>query len=325
MTLKEMAIGRSDLLKINPAIIEVDETYNVRVFNPVADIEDASLLSQIREQGVKDPLVVRQDGEVVYVVQGHRRLAAVKMLMAEGMEIVSVPCLPEDKKASEADRDLDLLTSNSGKPLTWVEQAAVVKRLVAHGWDHARIARNAGFSVPHILNMLDLSAAPKEVLQQVAAGTVSQSTAVKTVRTVGKKAAAEVIKKAAATNKKGKATPAAVAKVAPKPKKEPKYPGVDVTAGDPQLPLNAVDAAEAALQAPLPPVAITPAKPAATAREVICDTLNGYLDGLKAISDKADALKLTHNERMAMATARDKVGVAWDLFSSDPKPETAAA
>jgi ParB-like chromosome segregation protein Spo0J len=107
----------------------------------------------------------------------------------------------EEIYSNEADRVLSMITRNSGKPLSMLEQAEVVKRLAAFGWDKKKIASKAGKSVQHIENILVLAGSPEELKKQVAQGDVSASNAVSLTKKHGDKAS-EVVK--GAVEKTGK-------------------------------------------------------------------------------------------------------------------------
>jgi carbamoylphosphate synthase small subunit len=91
-----------------------------------------------------------------------------------------------------------MITRNSGKPLTSMEQAEVVKRLMAFNWSIGDVVKKTGFSRTHINNLLSLSAAPAAVTDLVKQGKVSARQAVKTIRQEGGKAA-EVLTQAVKT------------------------------------------------------------------------------------------------------------------------------
>lgn len=215
MNLKSLSSGRTDLLSINPAIITVDPSYNVRKFDPVNDEDDKGLIESIRHNGVRTPLTIRLVQNEVVVVAGHRRLAAVKLLLDAGVEIKTLPCMPELRNTSDADRDLDLITSNSGKPLTGIEKSMVYARLAKYGWSEEQIAKRVGVSSQHVRDMLTLHVVPEPIKEMIEAGAVSASLAVKTVRSEGEDAT-EVLEKAVTTAKadgKAKVTPKELAKV----------------------------------------------------------------------------------------------------------------
>lgn len=180
MKLQDIAVGRSDLLRIDPRKIVVDPSFNVRADTPELQEHIATLARSISEIGVQKPLTVRLHNDAPYLVDGHCRLQAALLL---GDMIQTVPCLPEGRGVSEADRTLMLLTQNSGMPLTPLEKAAVFSRLLGYGWSEADIARKAGYSVQHVRNLLDLNAAPSEVLDMVRSGEVSATLAIQEIKT----------------------------------------------------------------------------------------------------------------------------------------------
>ena len=182
-----------DILRIDPRVISVDPGYNIRQsgINPEADSE---LAESIRLYGVRTPVVVRKtkDGNLV-IVQGHRRLGACMRLISEGVELARIPALMEDPGTDEFDRQVDLLRSNSGLPLTPLEQALGIKRFVDFGWTDEEIAKRLGWSTATVLNRKILLRAPAEVKALVAEGVVSASRAIDAIRVEGNERASEVL------------------------------------------------------------------------------------------------------------------------------------
>lgn len=175
--------GKRDAYPFDPRMLKVDPQYNVRdLTTPDAKAKLAELKEQIRGAGVRTPLEVRMgaDGEVI-VVSGHRRLAAVLELIAEGIEIESVLVIPETTGTSEAERTLNLALHNSGEPLKPLEIAAIVKRLTDFGWQAETIRQRMGWkSKASVTQHLDMLGLPTEVQQAVKDGKVSASLARKT-------------------------------------------------------------------------------------------------------------------------------------------------
>lgn len=172
--------AKGDYLWIDPRKLKVDPTYNVR------DMESADTKAHvawlkaliIANGGVHTPLEVRLEGKDIYIVAGHCRQLATIQAIQEGHEILTVPCMPEPKGTSEIDRVVNLVVSNSGKPLGPLEVAKVVKRLDGFGWPAKQIAERFGWksvnSVKQHLEMLELS---EPVKQHIRDGTVSATTA----------------------------------------------------------------------------------------------------------------------------------------------------
>src|ERR1700761_816896 len=124
MAIKDIASGRSDLYRVDPKLIQVKPDWNSRdASDPANAAHITELKASIREMGVKRPLVCYMEAETVYVSDGHCRLAAVMQLIAEGVEIKTVPVMVEDRHSNEADRIFSQIIHNQGKPLTGIEQA----------------------------------------------------------------------------------------------------------------------------------------------------------------------------------------------------------
>lgn len=197
--------GKRDSYPVDPRALKIDPAYNVR------DMKDPETISHVRwladsikENGVKVPLEVRLDGEDIFVVAGHCRHAGTMLAISEGAEIETVMVIPEPKGTNEVERTLNLVTSNSGKALSPLAIAEVVRRLLAFGWNNEAIAKRLGWkSVATVENSIALMGAAPEVKEMVRSGAVSASTASKVVKKEGSKAGA-TLKKAA--EKTGKAT-----------------------------------------------------------------------------------------------------------------------
>jgi ParB family chromosome partitioning protein len=197
---------KSDFYKIDPRIIKVDPGYNIRdLSTPEAQAKLQDLARSIASIGVQQPLTVRMKGDDVYVVAGHRRLAATMIAIENGAEIKTIPCMGEPKGTSEEDRTADLIVSNSHDPLKALEVAAGIKRLVAFGWESEKIAERCGWSSAQTVeNYLALLSAPEEVKDMVRSGEVSASTAREVVRKHGDKAGETLANAKRQANSEGK-------------------------------------------------------------------------------------------------------------------------
>lgn len=171
--------GKRDAYPFDPRMLKIDAGYNIRDLDSPEEREELDTLKEmIRSNGVKTPLEVRLRDDDVIIVAGHRRHRAVMELIAEGEDIKSVPVLPEAKGTSEADRVVNLVLSNSGKPLKPLQTAEVVRRLVAFGWDKTQIAQRLGWkSVATVAQHLDMLAMPEAVKNHVRQGEISATTA----------------------------------------------------------------------------------------------------------------------------------------------------
>lgn len=191
-SLKELAASKRDFFMIDPRILMVDDGYNIRdMETPEAKAAQAELEESIAESGIRVPLLVRLKDDAVFVVQGHRRLRAVRSLIERGLPIETIPCIGESRgERNDAERTLDLFLSNDGLPLTEMEKAEGVRRLVAYGWEDGKIASRLGKGVNYVRHLKSLLTMPEEVQEMVRQGEVAAATALKTVRAEGDAAVA---------------------------------------------------------------------------------------------------------------------------------------
>ncbi len=199
--------GRTDILMIDPAALQEEPGWNVRTPGPDLDAHVRWLADSIKEKGVEEALTIRMKGDVPVVKNGHCRLMAVRLAVSEGAEIKGIPCRIEDpRRVSEADSTLSMLLRNSGKPLTALETAEVIKRLLAYGWTVPDIAKKTGYSVTHVNNLLRLLASPSGIVDLVKEGSVSPTTALYVLNKEGGEQATDTLKEAVKTAKeRGKA------------------------------------------------------------------------------------------------------------------------
>jgi len=207
MKLRDLAESKRDILMIDPRILQIEDGYNIRdLTTPDAQAKLMDLARSIASEGVKLALTVRLKGEQAFIVAGHRRRAAAIIAIEQlGAEIAAVPCVPEPKATSEADRCADLITSNSGEPLTPLETASVIKRLIGFGWEPDNIAKRLGWATRQTVdNYLTLLSAPQAVQQMVRNDEVSASTAVSVVRKHGDAAEETLVAAKAKATSEGK-------------------------------------------------------------------------------------------------------------------------
>lgn len=183
MAVKDIASGRSDLYRVDPKLIQIKPDWNSRdASDPANAAHVDELKASIREMGVKRPLVGYMENEIVYVSDGHCRLAAVMQLIAEGVEIKTVPFMVEDRHSNEADRIFSQIIHNQGKPLTGIEQAKVFKRLLDLGWKQNEIAAKAGISGGRVSQLLELLTLPVVLQKFITEGKASASMVLSTFK-----------------------------------------------------------------------------------------------------------------------------------------------
>jgi ParB/RepB/Spo0J family partition protein len=205
--LKDLAKSRGTLMNFDPRKLKVKKGLNSRDATAADNLEHIQWLAKsIAEEGVKTPLVVFQDGDDVYVADGHCRLAAVLLAIEQGVEIETIPCIPEPRGTNGVDRVLSQVIYNSGKKLTPLELGANFKKALALGGTVEVIAKRVNMSPSWVNQMVDLQAAPTEVHEMVKKGKVSATLAAKVVRRDGVDGGAETLKKVSETKGDAKVT-----------------------------------------------------------------------------------------------------------------------
>ena len=203
---------------------------NIRHDTPRLREANAELKESIRARGFLRPctLTVRRspDDEYMIVVNGNRRLAMVNELIAEGVDIRGLPCVPEPAGATDATRVIDRFVANQGLPNTPQEYWEGIQKLQSYGWDDADIAAKLGRSRTWLTNIIDLATAPSDVQAVIADGSVSPTQAVALIREHGADAA-EIVKEAKAKTGKAHVTKKALDNVVQLRKRATPAPATD--------------------------------------------------------------------------------------------------
>lgn len=169
--------------------LNVMEGLNVRVKDAALDAHVRSLANSMKSIGFKasrplEVVVLEEDGKLrITVTDGHCRLAAVRLAIAEGAAIKAIPLVTLPSKGTNLpDLVAGLVLSNTGKELTPFEKSLVCKRLLNYGWSEAQIAQRLDYSVANVNLLLDLASAPLSIVTMVQKGEVSANFAVETMR-----------------------------------------------------------------------------------------------------------------------------------------------
>lgn len=190
--MREAGAASSDLWKVPRDQIRILDGFNVRsTDDPDYRAHIRSIADSIKENGFYQdkPLsgFVGKDGkaDVIFLTDGHSRLAAVDIAVSEGAEITVLPVVIKPRGTSMEDLTVALYTSNTGRPLTPFETGVICKRLVGYGWEPREIAKRLGLTSKYVNDLLGLVGAPKAVRELVTTGLVSATTAIKTIRDYG--------------------------------------------------------------------------------------------------------------------------------------------
>ena len=196
--IKELSkdFGKKDIYRISPSVLKVMDNWNVRQPGQSKDDHVRYLADSIKEVGIKIPLTIRMENDIPYVVDGECRLLATLLAISEGVDIVSIPVMMEDRYANNEDRVMTMLTCNGGKPLTIPEKAEAFKRLLAYGWDEKKIALKSGVSIQTVKSILNFSSLDPELQQMVSSGQVSATLVNQVVASEGQEQAKDKLKDA---------------------------------------------------------------------------------------------------------------------------------
>ena len=199
---------RSDAMSfIAPEELVVIDGFNVRVHDESYQAHIRELADSMKADGFKidKPITcyVRRAGDgtdQICVTDGHSRLQAVLLANSElgqGARIDTVPVILLSKTVNMADLTVDLVRSNSGRPLSPYEISIVVKRLVNMEFEEKEIAGKLGFTGQYVGDLILLAAAPKPLANLIVTGLVSASTAIEALKKHGPAKATELLKAAA--------------------------------------------------------------------------------------------------------------------------------
>lgn len=178
-----------------PSVKEIDK---IRVMDGLnVRVNDADLQAHVRKiadsmkvNGFKTskPLEVfvveKEDGSsVCYLADGHCRLAALRIALAEGAKILNIPIVTLPTKGiGLQDIIAGLYTSNTGKPLTTFETALVCKRLAGFNWTSAQIGEKLGFGAEYVDQLLEVVSAPISIVTMIQQGECSVGLALDMLR-----------------------------------------------------------------------------------------------------------------------------------------------
>lgn len=216
------------MLSVDPSKVVPIPGFNVRVPTPDYLNHKSEVKESIRANGwfPNKPLggyIGKNDAneDTLFLTDGYTRWDAVMELIAEGTPIEKVTFVAKPQGQSLSDLTVALVQDNEGRALSVIEKSIVVKRLVGYGLTTQEIAPRLAMTDRYVSDLLTLAGAPTKVRDQIIAGKVSATEAIKALRADPKKAAEKIdtAVKAAAEKGKKKATGKDVKKAAAEPQK----------------------------------------------------------------------------------------------------------
>lgn len=182
--LSNLSVSTTDIVYMNPYNLKTKAGWNKRIASDPANIEHIDILARsIAKVGVLEPLTVYIENNDAFVSNGHSRLLGVfRAIEVYGAEIKAIP-VKSQKYANEADRVLNQIVMNSGKPLTTLETGAVMVELIGFGWTAQQIADKTGLGKVRVDQILKLMEEANDGIKElIATGQVSATTAATVLR-----------------------------------------------------------------------------------------------------------------------------------------------
>jgi ParB/RepB/Spo0J family partition protein len=168
-------VKKSDYWKVSYEDLIVREGFNER--EDYGNLQE--LAASIKENGVKVPLSGYKDGNGKFVVKdGHRRHAAIGLFIHEIEGPFWIPFMVEAKGYTDEQRLIDMFIMNDGKPLTPLEMASGIGRLINYGYSEREIAAKIAKSQSYVNKLASLNSAPKKLLNLIQEGRVAASLAI---------------------------------------------------------------------------------------------------------------------------------------------------
>ncbi len=127
-----------------------------------------ALTASVREVGILQPLVVRQDGDGRYqVVCGHRRLAAAR---AAGLETVPISVVAVDPDTAY---EMAMAENLQREDLTPIDEAEAYAEMVKAGHTIESVAAHVGKSKTHVSMRMQLTSLPQIAQEALRAGAIT--------------------------------------------------------------------------------------------------------------------------------------------------------
>ena len=148
--------------------------FNVRDdFTDLFEFANSLVPPKGKKEGIIVPLrgYMGENGKF-QITDGERRWRAAKILSQRNIEL-AIPVIREPQGYTTRERNLDLLRTNNGKPLSMLEQAHAMQRLIVAGDQIKTLHKLAGCSPTHVVDCLALLEAPEEIQTAVAKGEIS--------------------------------------------------------------------------------------------------------------------------------------------------------
>ncbi len=168
----EAIFGELDELEKDNKVVAISlELIDKNPFQPREDFDEKGvkeLAESIKEKGIIQPIIVRENGDKYQIVVGERRFIAARMA---GLK--SIPAIVKDISDEES-AEIALIENIQRKDLNPVEEALAYKRLIDNfGYTQEELAKKIGKDRATIANGLRLLNLPDDIKEKLKRGLIS--------------------------------------------------------------------------------------------------------------------------------------------------------
>lgn len=197
--MKDVGATSRDLWQVAIGDIRIIEGFNVRVEGEALTLHIRDLADSIKSEGYypSSPMAgyvgVENGKQVIFLTDGHCRMAGIELANSEGADVQSVPVVVAAKGTSMEDLTVALVRKNAGKSLDPYEIGVVCKRLTGYGLVTSEVARRLGLSAKYVDGLLALMAAPVVLRNMVLSGQASANTVIEAIQKHGNEQALKML------------------------------------------------------------------------------------------------------------------------------------
>jgi hypothetical protein len=192
-------IKKAAAISVDPRLLVID--YD-KLLRPIDQAHVDSFKESWRAKSSIPKIIAQVIDNKIVVHDGNHRTTAIQQLIAEGEEIDLVEI---DEFKGSAIQAIGLgVTSSQGKPLTPLQSGNAYFRMVELGATQKEIAAITGKTIAHVSQMLKLTQVEPDIKAMIAAGEVSASTALATVKKRGKDASTALAAEISTAKQAGK-------------------------------------------------------------------------------------------------------------------------
>lgn len=170
----EISSGKIFYIPVDKVLVE--DGFNQRIDYGIGTERWDQLHGSIKKKGVEEPIRVvphPTKKDYFYLREGHRRMKAVELInKATGGQIKKVIAMIAKKETPEESL-LRMISANSGKNLSDIENGFVCEKLQNYKWSVADIAEHSGLPVNKVYYCISLAKLPKKYHLPIATGEIS--------------------------------------------------------------------------------------------------------------------------------------------------------